>query len=231
MTLEIKTGRLFALRRLMNAGFITAIIVSSLILLFSGCLSYPMGLSKEQWQSLSPAQQAEYHAKQVQIDEARRQQEAELHARQALVRAEAERLERERVAVLYAEAQYGDVVIVTVQGGAMKWSKEIYYLEPVSFELVRGESKEIEFRGHVDRARSLVSRYKVKLSDDGHTFYFNSDARDLIALVDDGWDRGRSYPITGHTWNDINAGAGGMTIGIRLKEMPGSPHRVIIEHR
>ena len=202
-----------------------------IILMLYGCTQYPMGLSKEQWQGLSPTQQAEYQAKQYQVDEDRRKQAEALRIQQAQVKAEAERVEKERVAALYAKAQYGDVIIVTIHGGAMKWNKEIYSLEPVSFELVRGETKEIEFRGHVDRARSLVSRYKVMLSDDGHTFYFNSDARDRIALVDDGWERARSYSITGHTWNDVNAGAGGMTIGIRLKEMPGSPQRMIIEHR
>jgi hypothetical protein len=201
------------------------------IFVLCSCTQYPMGLSKEQWQGLSPAQQAEYQVKQYQVDEERRKLAETFRIQQAQIKAEAERLEKERVAALYANAQYGDVVIVTIHGGAMKWSNEIYALEPVSFDLVRGETKEVEFRGHVDRARSLVSRYKVMLSDDGHTFYFNSDARDRIALVDDGWDRGRSYSITGHTWNDVNAGAGGMTIGIRLKEMSGSPQRVIIERR
>lgn len=208
----------------------TIVVLGTLMMLCS-CVQYPMGLSNEQWQGLSPSQQAEYQAKQYQIDEDRRKQEEALRMQQALAKAAAERLEKERVAALYANAQYGDVIIVTIHGGAMKWSNEIYALEPVSFELVRGETKEIEFRGHVDRVRSLVSRYKVMLSDDGHTFYFNSNARDRIALVDDGWDRARSYSITGHTWNDVNAGAGGMTIGIRLKEMPGSPQRMIIERR
>ncbi len=215
----------------MKIKAVATVVVFGALLMLCGCTQYPMGLSKEQWQGLSPAQQAEYQAKQYQIDEDRRKQDEASRIQQAQIKAEAERLEKERVAALYANAQYGDVIIVTIHGGAMKWSNEIYALEPVSFELVRGETKEIEFRGHVDRARSLVSRYKVALSDDGHTFYFNSDARDRIALVDDGWDRNRSYSITGHTWNDVNAGAGGMTIGIRLKEMLGSPKRVIIERR
>ena len=215
----------------MKIKAVATIVFLSLVLMLSGCTSYPMGLSKENWLALSPSQQAEYQARQYQVDEDRRKQEEASRIQQAQAKAEADRLEKERVAALYANAQYGDVIIVTIHGGTMKWSKETYALDPVSFELVRGETKTVEFRGHVDRARSLVSRYKVELSDDGHTFYFNSDARDRIALVDDGWDRNRSYPITGHTWNDVNAAAGGMTIGIRLKEMLGSPKRVIIEHR
>jgi hypothetical protein len=215
----------------MKRNGIVSVVLFGALLVLCGCTQYPMGLSKEQWQGLSPSQQAEYQAKQYQVDEERRKLAETFRIQQAQIKAEAERLEKERVAALYANAQYGDVVIVTIHGGAMKWSNEIYALEPVSFDLVRGETKEVEFRGHVDRARSLVSRYKVMLSDDGHTFYFNSDARDRIALVDDGWDRTRSYSITSHTWNDVNAGAGGMTIGIRLKEMPGSPQRMIIERR
>ncbi len=215
----------------MKIKTVATMVFLNLVLMLSGCTRYPLGLSKENWLALSPSQQAEYQAKQYQIDEDRRKQEEASRIQRAQAKAEAERLEKERITAIYSNARYGDVVVVTIHGGAMKWSNEIYALEPVSFELVRGETKEVEFRGHVDRARSMVSRYKVMLSDDGHTFYFNSDARDRIALVDDGWDRGQSYSITGHTWNDVNAGAGGMTIGIRLKEMPGSPKRVIIERR
>jgi outer membrane murein-binding lipoprotein Lpp len=202
-----------------------------MVLLFCGCTQYPMGLSEEQWFELSPAQQADYQARQYQIDEQRRQQAEAARIQRAQMQAEAERMERERIDALYANAQYGDVIIVSICGGVMKRNNDLVALEPVAFDLVRGETKEVEFRGPGDRYRSLTSRYRVRLSEDGHTFYFNSDARDRIALVDDGWDRGRSYPVAGHSLRDINAGSGGMTIGIRLKELPRAPQRVIIEHR
>jgi hypothetical protein len=40
----------------------------TLILLLAGCASYPMGLDKVQWEALPPAQQAEYRARQAEID-------------------------------------------------------------------------------------------------------------------------------------------------------------------
>jgi hypothetical protein len=199
----------------------------------SGCVQYPLGLNESQWNALPPAQQAEYRAKQYQIDEERRRQVEEAQRLRVQQAAEAVRLERQRIDALYANARYGDIITVTIRGGAMRWNKELYPLDPVSFDLVRGESKEVEFHGHADRIRNLISRYPVKLSEDGHTFYFNSTSADRIVLVDDGWERGRVYPVTGHTWNDVNAGIGGLTISIRFRDMtmPGAPQRVIIEHR
>ncbi len=49
-----------------------------LFVLFEGCATrYPLGLKEEQWQALSPQQQAEYTTKQYQIDEERRKRQEE----------------------------------------------------------------------------------------------------------------------------------------------------------
>jgi len=57
-----------------RSSIVNAVVFVALLMLCS-CTQYPMGLSKEQWQGLSPAQQAEYQAKQYQIDEEQRRQE------------------------------------------------------------------------------------------------------------------------------------------------------------
>ncbi|MFO0793571.1 MAG: hypothetical protein U0586_05855 [Candidatus Brocadiaceae bacterium] len=49
-----------------------------LVLFFEGCATrYPLGLKEEQWQALSPQQQAEYTTKQYEIDEERRKRQEE----------------------------------------------------------------------------------------------------------------------------------------------------------
>ncbi len=206
-------------------------VLGMILLCLSGCVQYPLGLSQQQWQSLPPEKQAEYQAKQYQIDKDRQQQAEQARQQRSQQAATAARMEQERINALYANARYGDIVNVIVRGGAMKWNNETYPCEPLSFDLVRGETKEVEFRGRADNVRNLVSRYPVQLSEDGHTLYFNSESPNRITLVDDGWERGRTYPVTGHTLNEVTVGMSGMTISVKYKDMSGAPQRLIIEHR
>ena len=60
-------------------------------LLLAGCISrYPMGLNREQWEALPPAQQAELQAKQYALDEGRRQADEARRIEQARLAAEQE---------------------------------------------------------------------------------------------------------------------------------------------
>ena len=198
-------------------------------ILSTGCASrYPMGLTQQQWEALSPAQQAEYQAKQYAIDEQRRQAEAARRAEQARIAAEAARAEQERVRQLYANARYGDIVTVTVRGGSIAYSGKRYPYEPVSFDLVRGERKEIEFRGR--GLQTIATSYEVHLTEDGNTIYFDGSYRERVVLVNETWDRGQTYQPAGSK-NDVGVSIAGMTFFVKYKELPGAPQRIIIEHR
>src|SRR3990167_5604107 len=84
----------------------------SLIVLVYGCATrYPLGLKEEQWQALSPQQQAEYTTKQYQIDEERRKRREEYWRQKEREEAEAIRLEKERILQLYQNARYGDIAL------------------------------------------------------------------------------------------------------------------------
>jgi hypothetical protein len=78
-----------------------------------------MGLSREQWEALPPGQQADYQAKQYQIDADNRARADEARRQAAAQKAEQDRLEAERLRQAYANAHYGDIVTVTVQGGTL----------------------------------------------------------------------------------------------------------------
>jgi len=211
-----------------------------LLLLITGCAQYPMGLSKEQWEALSPAQQAEYQSKQYEINaersrqyEARRQEQARLaeirREEEAQQAAEQARIEQERLAVAYRHARYGDVIIVTVKGGGIAFHGSGYAYEPVAFEIFRGETKEVIFKRE---GRSYENTaVLMKLSEDGNTFFFDADARNRIVIPNDGWARGRTYSdLPQISTRDGRSGAVGISIQISLKPLPGGPREGFDEH-
>jgi hypothetical protein len=200
-----------------------------MVLLTAGCISqYPMGLSQVQWQALTPAQQAEYQAKQYAIDAERHQAEEARRMEQARVAAEAVRVEQDRLRQVYANARYGDIVHVTVQGGFIAYAGKRYPYEPVSFDLAKGETKQIAFYGR--GLQTIATRYNVRLTEDGNTLYFDDSFRQRIVLVNQDWERGQNYRPTG-SQNDVGVAISGMSFFIKYKDIPGGPQRVIIEHR
>jgi hypothetical protein len=112
---------------------------------------------------------------------------------------------------------------VTIQGGRVAINGKHQDYEPVRFDLVRGERKEIEF---VQRGRaSARSRVDVRLSEDGHTFYFDESARDRVALISTGWEQGKTFePL--HIRDEAGRSlASNVSIHVKLKELPGAPRR------
>jgi hypothetical protein len=194
-----------------------------------GCINpYPMGLTREQWEAIPPERQAEYKAQQYAIDAQRREQ-AEAR-RLELARAERARVqaEQERVRQVYASARYGDIVRVSIQGGALQYGGKRYPYDPVSFELAKGETKEIPFRGR--GSNTVNTMFRVRLSDDGNTLYFDDSDEDRFVLINQTWDEGQHYG-TSRTVNDVSVGLAGASFFVKFKDLPGGPQRLIIEHR
>lgn len=198
-------------------------------ILMAGCVTrHPMGLNQAQWEALSPDRQAELQARQYAIDAEKRQQAENRRAEQARMAAEEARAEQERLRQIYANAAYGDIVTVTVQGGYLVYSGKLYPYEPVSFDLAKGETKRVIFRGRGQQ--TVATDYKVRLSEDGNTIYFDDSARQRIVLVNQDWEHGQTYRPDG-TRNDVSVAIAGMVFTVRFKNLSGAPNRVIIEHQ
>ena len=193
------------------------------IALLAGCQSFPMGLSETQWRALSPEQQADYTHQQTQLNEQRRH---EREAKEELQRAKEDlrlEVERARFRDAYARARYGDVVTVTIQGGMVAIDGKHRPYEPVRFDLVRGERKEVEF---VQQGRSSSrNKIDVRLSDDGNTFYFDESARDRVSLISTGWEQGKTHgPLDIRDGNSRSV-ASAIMINLKFKELPGALRR------
>lgn len=207
------------------------------LLIIAGCATYPMGLSKSDWEALPPERRAE-----LRIEENRRQEEARIRREEAAQRQREEReaAERERrqaLAERRAAARYRDIVVVTLQGGALLHDGRRYELEPRVFELIRGERMRLQIVGHEgsgNRNRSLADSWSVGFSEDGHTVTLNDSGRGPpIVLVDDGtWEQGRPVAMTARGQHQSGAvDLVGMTATIRYKDLPGAPQRLILERR
>ena len=186
--------------------------------LLTGCQTYPMGLSEAQWKALSQEQQADLQRQQAVVDEQRRRErEAAEQARLAEEAARAQE-ERARVQFAHAHARYGDVVTVTIQGGRVAINGKHQPYEPVKFDLVRGERKEVEF---VQQGRSTHrNRIDVRLSEDGNTFYFDEAARDRISLISSGWDAGATHNSLNIRDGSSRSVASDVTITLRYNDLP-----------
>lgn len=199
--------------------------------LLTGCATYPMGLNKAQWDALPADKQAEYRAQQYQIDETRRQQAAAARAEQERQMAEARRAEQARIQALYQQARYRDIVTITISRGVIINAEKPYRLQPVSLDLVRGETKSIRLVGTAGN-RTYVEEMTARFSSDGNTVYLNEDSDNnaVITLVNQGWERGATTPISsvrlrfGSRLNDA-------PITVRFKSLAGEPEHVIIEQR
>jgi len=183
-----------------------------------------MGMTKEQWEALPSEQKAQYQAKQYEIDAERQRQASAERARQEQLAAEAAAQEQRRLTAAYCEARYGDVITVTIQDGMVAFHGKRFPYEPVSFDLVRGETKLVEFtRQGQSYTTTLI---EVQLSDDGTSFYFDVSARRRFVAVNDGWERGIEYHPSEIGGHDGHSEAIGIRIGIRFRVLPGIPRRL-----
>lgn len=197
-----------------------SILAVLMAVLFSGCETvYPMGLNEQQWNALGPAQQAEYRARQYEVDQERQRVREARHAEEEHRKAVAAQLELERIQERYLHARPGDVVVVSIRGGMVAFYGKRHEYEPVSFELVRGEKREIEFRRVGSRDRTRV---QVALSEDGRTFFFDYPSRRRYVLVNRSWDRGEEYRPPEIRGNDGYSEAINLNISIRHSK---NPHR------
>jgi hypothetical protein len=196
------------------------IFLLMLVALLAGCASYPMGLTKEQWAGLTPAQQREYRIRQTEIDaENFRVAEAVRLQREQVAREQWQR-EQELLATRYAQARYRDIITVTIRGGMVAFHGKRFSYEPVSFDLVRGETKLVEF---VRQGESYTTTLiEVRLSEDGNTFYFDYPARKRFVAVNDGWEQGREYHPQEIGSHDGHSEAVGVAIHIRYRPMSGA---------
>lgn len=191
-------------------------------ILLVGCVTYPLGMTKEQWEVLSPAEQAEAKTKQAEIDAQKRAARLAELEEQRRVEEEKQREARERLAAIYENPQYGDIIVVQIQGGQIGFGENRYSYSPVQFELAKGETKMINFF-RADRPGAFRS-LAMGLEQDGSIFYFDRGSRYTVRIPSDGWQNGRTIHPQEVADTQYGSGARNIQVYIRFKDVP-SPVR------
>lgn len=99
----------------------------------TACATYPLGMSEDEWNRLSPQQQIDARERQARLDQAERERRAEA----ARLRAEQERKAQERYQERLANAGHGDIVQCVFQNGEGYYAGNWRDAEPVGFSLLK----------------------------------------------------------------------------------------------
>lgn len=206
-----------------------SVVVLLISALLGGCITrYPMGLSESQWNSLSPDKQAELQAQQFALDQQLYQQRESMRLERERIAREERVAQQEATRNAYAQARYGDILTISVRGGFLQWGGRRYAYEPVAFDLVRGEAKDVEFRGL--GPQTVATTYRVRLSDDGNTVHFADGTSYRTVFVNTDWEKGERIE-SARIRNDVGVVLDGCSIYLKHKMLPGAPNRLIIETR
>lgn len=116
----------------MPSCFRLSLLLTALIII-TACASYPLGMSEDEWNRLSPQQQLDARERQARLEQDERQRRAEV-ARQ---RAEQEREEQRRYQDMLANAEPGDIVQCVLQNGEGYYAGNWRSAESVGFSLLR----------------------------------------------------------------------------------------------
>lgn len=195
-----------------------AALFAILSLLAAGCATYPMGLTKDQWEALPPEKQAEYRAKQAELDARRRAEREARLEEQRRIREERRQQAEERIRSIYANPQYGDIIVVQIEGGEIGMGENRYAYQPLRLELAKGETKWVDFIRQ-DRPTAF-RRLAMGLEQDGSIFYFDRDSRYTIRINNGGWQGGRTYYPSEVKDTQYGSGARGVRMHIRFKQVP-----------
>lgn len=114
---------------------------------------HPMGISDEEWQTLTPEQRMQARELQAEVDKAKAAERAE----KARIRAEQEAREQALIEERRANPQYGERVQCVLTEGQAKLSRKWRSIEPVGVDLVIGEKQAFDVL-HLRDGRTRYSR-------------------------------------------------------------------------
>ena len=115
--------------------------------LLSGCAStYPLGMSEEQWKSITPAERQALLLEQQKYREQQRIEQIKADAKARELRLQREIAEQKRIDRLYNNPRHGNVIMVNILAGQYKSGKRTKKIIEETYQIARGETKEIELQ-------------------------------------------------------------------------------------
>ncbi|MDX1352712.1 MAG: hypothetical protein R3254_06845 [Thiomicrorhabdus sp.] len=178
-----------------------ALLILAIFSFLTACASsYPLGMSEEQWNSITPEERQALLLKQQKYEEEQRAIRMKAQAEQRKLELQQEIAEKQRLDRLYSDPQNGNVVMLNILGGNYQYGKKTKHVLEESYEIARGETKQIQLvleepKKHYHTTQTAYLQYTLN----GNAVYlyldnpkYNSSKR--IALLRDGnWTCGSNY--------------------------------------
>ncbi|WP_029406857.1 hypothetical protein [Thiomicrorhabdus sp. Milos-T2] len=124
-----------------------ALFILALFSLLTACASsYPLGMSEEQWKSISPQERQALLLKQQKYNEEQRVIRMKAAAKERELQLKRDIAEKKRLDALYNNPENGNVIMVNILGGDYKSGKRHYNIMEDTYQIARGEAKQIELR-------------------------------------------------------------------------------------
>lgn len=176
-------------------------LISTLFLLMSACASpYPLGMSETQWKALTATERQALLLQQQQYQEEQRQIKMKADAEAKALRIQQEMLESQRLERLYSDPHNGNVIMVNLLGGEYRSGKRSKRLMEASYQIARGETKEIELLLEDPKThRTSTETAYLKYDATGNGVYLSLDdpsydSQKRLAMLRDGqWQCGSNY--------------------------------------
>ncbi|MEN3159735.1 hypothetical protein ABC502_15250 [Alkalimonas sp. NCh-2] len=121
--------------------------------LIAACANYPLGMTEDEWNRLSPQQQLDARERQALLNQAEHARRAEA----ARHKAEQEREEQQRYQAMLANAGPGDIVQCVLQNGEGYYGSSWHPAEPVGFSLLRNYTQTVSFAEQGRPTRSITT--------------------------------------------------------------------------
>ena len=172
-------------------------IIYATSVFISACSTpYPLNMSEEQWKQLSNEQQTQLllEEQKNRAERAKVQQAADNRARELVLQAEI--AETKRLEKLYADPENGHVLRVNILGGQWSERKESYKIQPESYRIALGESKQIELTMLNSKGYSYKRDIWLEYRADGDAVYlkeYHHDDEKISLLNQNQWACGQEY--------------------------------------
>lgn len=168
--------------------------IIGLVLFLGGCAqSYPLGLSKAEWNSLPKSEQIKLTEEQYKLDQQEEAREAQEQAAEEAEQAREAAAEQNQIQQMHDYPHYGDLVNVTISGGEMK-NEHMHYHPVISTSAVvaRGETKTVTVQLQESSPRNVYINYAANGSK--VIVYLDNPDGEGITLTNNGnWRYGGYY--------------------------------------
>jgi len=170
-----------------------AVLLGAAILV-NGCgTSYPLDLTEEEWEAMSPEERAETRKKQAALDKAEEERRAaEAKAREAEARERAEELAKAR-----READYGQRVQCVLRDAEARFAGRWRAIEPITLDLATGMELAVDLAEPAEGG--------LRYSDEGYASFDGQTVQICDRPADERRDTDRCARLLG-TFKDYRRG-------------------------